>query len=100
MIITAKYINDHKTSKGGWTRKQVEALGGSWPPKRGWKREIIGNEISDSDAKIFESGKDDYASNNACNKKLRSSIDIICKNVSSLTDIQIRTILNAISERL
>lgn len=57
MILTNKYINSHKTESGGWTRKQIEAIGGTWPPKRGWKRKIVGREISELNAKIFEESK-------------------------------------------
>ena len=32
---------------------QLRALGVSWPPKKGWKKEIIGREISGKLAKIF-----------------------------------------------
>ena len=34
------------TTTGGYTRKQLGALGVSWPPPKGWKRRAVGRKIS------------------------------------------------------
>lgn len=57
MIITLKWLNDHRTARNGFTRAQVEALGMRWPPKpKGWLRRQVGREISDEIARKFEEG--------------------------------------------
>ena len=52
MVITDKFIVQGISKNGGWTRAQLELLGVEWPPTRGWKGRIIGNELSDSDAEF------------------------------------------------
>lgn len=58
MIITNEYLDKYKTYKGGWTRSQFEALGltvnNGTSPSKGWKKRVIGTEISEENAKIFE----------------------------------------------
>jgi dynactin complex subunit len=54
MIITREYLDKHRTPAGAFTRSQVEALGVSWPPTKGWMYRIVGNEISPEKAAIFE----------------------------------------------
>lgn len=54
MIITREYIMKHRTQRKSWTRSQFKALGVSWPPLKGWKGRIIGTEISQEAAEIFE----------------------------------------------
>ena len=36
-----EYLDSLKTPKGGYTRETLTMLGVEWPPKKGWKREII-----------------------------------------------------------
>ena len=36
------------TTTGGYTRKQLDALGVTWPPPKGWKRRAVGRKISRS----------------------------------------------------
>jgi hypothetical protein len=57
MILTKKYINSHRTDKGGITKAQVEALGLKWTPPAGWVKRLVGTEISDEQARKFEEGK-------------------------------------------
>lgn len=54
MKITRKYIMQHRTEKGAWTRPQIEALGIDWPPTKGWIDRVIGKELSDDKRKAFE----------------------------------------------
>ena len=48
IILTRENLHELSGSPGkcGFTRKQVEALGFSWPPKKGWLSSLIGKEIS------------------------------------------------------
>ena len=57
MILTERYIKEHATAKGGWTKKQIEALGLSWPTEKGWIERLIGTEISETQRLAFEDGK-------------------------------------------
>ena len=53
--ITLAYLDKFKTPKGGYNKKQVEALGLSWPLVSGWKTALVGNYITGEMADIFES---------------------------------------------
>lgn len=55
MIITREYIYRHKTDKGAWTRVQIESLGISWPPSKGWINSVIGCELDEAGQEAFES---------------------------------------------
>ena len=55
--VTNDYLNKHKTSKGGWTSKQLRILGIGWPPVKKWKERVIGLTISPKQRKIFEDVK-------------------------------------------
>jgi len=46
MRITNNLIESMRTRKGGFTSASLRILGVSWPPKKGWKRNIIGNDAS------------------------------------------------------
>ena len=61
MIITRQFINDNKTRKGAWTKKQFEALGITYPPRKGWINEMIGKEITPEQAGLFIEGKYYYS---------------------------------------
>lgn len=54
MIITEEWIVKNKTPAGGYNKKQFEILGIQYPPKKGWKDEIIGLELSEKKVKDFE----------------------------------------------
>lgn len=44
--VTKQWILEYSTTgSGGWTRKQLEALGYPWPPPTGWLEAIEGTEI-------------------------------------------------------
>jgi hypothetical protein len=55
VLITKEFIESNKTAKGGWNKKQIEAIGLIWPPRKGWKKSVIGDCISFNDAQIFAS---------------------------------------------
>lgn len=39
-IPSPEEVEQHKTSKGGWTRHDLESWGVAWPPREGWKDEL------------------------------------------------------------
>jgi hypothetical protein len=53
MVITEAFMQQGCSPKGGWSRKQLAAIGVSWPPPKGWKKKLIGTRITDEDANIF-----------------------------------------------
>lgn len=53
MIITMEFLMAGATQRGAHKRRQVELLGEEWPPTKGWKKKIIGKEISDEVAEEF-----------------------------------------------
>lgn len=34
-------IESKRTKNGGWTKETLEAWGVSWPPQKGWKKELL-----------------------------------------------------------
>ena len=49
-----------KTIRGGWRRKQVEALGVEWPLQHGWLEGLVGKVVSEEAWAMFLSnGNDD-----------------------------------------
>jgi hypothetical protein len=53
-VITVAWLLEHRSSRGGWTRDQFNAIGVAWPPAHGWKRRAIGRQISDEAKARFE----------------------------------------------
>lgn len=56
-VITKKWLNDNKTEKGGWTKKQVEMLNLDWPLKKNWQKEVIGQSMFLPAKQLFEKYK-------------------------------------------
>jgi ribonuclease HI len=54
MIVTNEWLRNNRTPNGGYSRKQVELLGFTWPLDKGWKEKIIGKEISEDVVNKFE----------------------------------------------
>jgi hypothetical protein len=57
MTITLDWLNRHRTDRNGFTMAQVQALGLTWPPRKGWLRQQVGREISEIAAVAFEIGR-------------------------------------------
>lgn len=53
MEISKEFLSAGASAVGGYTRKQVQLLGLTWPPPKGWKNLVIGTEISDESAEEF-----------------------------------------------
>jgi hypothetical protein len=54
MKITEEFIEKIASPRGGWNRPQLALLGVDWPPTTGWKRRLIGMEISEETARRLE----------------------------------------------
>jgi len=52
--VSEAWIHRFKTLRGGWTQKQLAALGVSWPPVKGWIRRVVGRQIHDTQRRAFE----------------------------------------------
>lgn len=63
MIITKEYLEKFRSKSGGWSRKQLTALGvrtlvaGEFKVKKGWKKFVIGKELSPENQNVFEGGR-------------------------------------------
>jgi hypothetical protein len=51
--ITNALIDAGKSTRGGWSKRQLALLGVEWPPQQGWKERVIGCVISQEDAELF-----------------------------------------------
>lgn len=49
VVITHSLLDKLKSPRGGYTRAALEIMGISWPPKRGWRKELI-NEARKNEA--------------------------------------------------
>lgn len=47
MKLTHDLIMQHRTSRGGWRKAQIQALGLTWLPGQGWVKDVIGMVLSD-----------------------------------------------------
>lgn len=53
MVITKEFLEQGRAENGAWTRAQLEVIGVSWPPKKGWMEAVIGTSVSSSRAEAF-----------------------------------------------
>jgi hypothetical protein len=58
--ITPQLIAEGKSSKGGWSRRQLELLGVVWPPQNGWHKIVIGTPIRVGEADEFVRLRDQH----------------------------------------
>lgn len=52
-ILTESLIMAGQSCRGGWSAAQLVCLGVMWPPKKGWKRAIIGTAIPSAQISRF-----------------------------------------------
>lgn len=52
--ITNDWLMQHRTKKGGWTKRQFEILWLKWPMKKGWKKFVIGQHLTCDQQIAFE----------------------------------------------
>ena len=60
-LVTEEWIASNKTSKGGWNKKQINALGLVWPPRSGWMKLLDGTMISEEKKEAFLQAKTNKA---------------------------------------
>lgn len=53
MKITSELLTAGSRSAGAYTKKQLALLGIDWPPTKGWKASVLGQEISDEAGEEF-----------------------------------------------
>lgn len=53
--VTREWIHANRTKRGGWTAKQLLALGIRWPSTKGWQARAAGMQITEANRLIFES---------------------------------------------
>lgn len=57
VTITDSLIESGKSASGGYSKAQLAVLGVPWPPVSGWKKDVIGRQItSDAFAKFVAGG--------------------------------------------
>jgi hypothetical protein len=55
--VTDEWLKAYGTDADSWNKKQLEALGITWPPRKGWKRAMIGTEITEQQKLRFEAAR-------------------------------------------
>lgn len=48
MKVTLSDIERLQTGNGGYDKKTLALFGIKWPPKKGWKKKVVGKEIEES----------------------------------------------------
>jgi len=79
MIITKQWIHDHKTPAGGWNRKQMTAIGVSWPQPRGWINDVVGMDICTSSQLRFEFQSGSYKQKESLEDRIRELEKRLCQ---------------------
>ncbi|MBN9421743.1 MAG: hypothetical protein J0I91_04680 [Candidatus Accumulibacter sp.] len=62
MRITEEFLASGLSARGGYSRRQLELLGVSWPPLKDWMRSVMDGIIADEVAAEFVG----LAKRNAC----------------------------------
>jgi hypothetical protein len=53
--ITNEWIAKNRSKRGGWSAKQLLAIGITWPPTHGWRSRVTGQKITQNAKAQFES---------------------------------------------
>jgi len=53
--ITADWLAAHSNA-AAYTAAQLRVLGISWPPRKGWKRVVVGRRLTEAERRAFENG--------------------------------------------
>lgn len=86
MIITKEWLNKHKTANGAWTKRQLEILGISWRPTKGWQKVVIGRTILNYEALMFEKAATSKGSKDKT-KELQQQIIGLNKKIVELQSV-------------
>lgn len=57
VTITDDLIESGKSAAGGYSKAQLASLGVAWPPVSGWKKQVIGRQITSDAAARFVGGR-------------------------------------------
>ena len=52
--LTDALISEIATARGAWTREQLVLLGVPWPPPKGWRKQLVAEKRTLSDAEVEE----------------------------------------------
>ncbi len=98
MIITRDWIMTNRTKHGAWTRSQIEALGLTWRPNKGWISRLEGNEISNENRLIFEARATAKQSRKSLTNYdlAMSAIDTLKPRIPLLSDNQVSMLMKAL----
>ena len=81
-------IESARTKNGGWTKETLQSLGVAWPPKKGWKKELVEKELREQIAQEIEkSGSDVAFLWMAIGARTPEAIDWYINDVKSFADI-------------
>ena len=92
MLITKEFLDTNTTPKGGYNRAQLAVVGVSWPAPKGWKKRLVGQEITAEQEVLFKLA--------AVGDDRKSSLKAIFKLIDSATDEELKLILSRINKRL
>lgn len=53
-LLTDTLISEVATDRGGWTREQLGIMGISWPPPKGWRKQLVAEKRTLTDAEVEE----------------------------------------------
>lgn len=61
--VTNAWLHQHASnpSKTAWTGAQFKILGVSWPPVHGWKRKVLGRQLTEEQADAFAAAATTYS---------------------------------------
>jgi len=96
VVLTKEYIMKHRTQAGSWTKAQIQALGLDYPPRHGWIAQLIGKELSESQAQLFEEAKHLRAGKAKQLTNIEKAITLIVQLVGTLSDKDIGRIYKAV----
>ena len=92
--ITRDWLLKNKTKRGGWTKRQIEALGENYPPTRGWMSRVCDTFITAEDAAKFEKASGQYADTTV------SKLGKLKANISTLDRGDLELLRDFISHKL
>lgn len=89
MILTHEILENSRSPRGGWNRKQLEILGVAWPPLKGWKRKLIGTDLeAEKFDKLMALAGNEHKSHN-----------VITENITTPEDQNVRDVQKLLSDR-
>lgn len=63
ITFTEEHMKQGASRRGAWSRIQLAHLGVSWPPKSGWRKRLIGSQVSVDDLRKFIESKNGHIDN-------------------------------------